>query len=840
MKNQLFLFFLVISIILTCCKSEKSMSAPAKSIENPCIITSMEGTVYLSDDEGVKKTEIVVGDKLKESDFIKTGNSSFVELQLGTSSIVRIKENSILQIAKISGDTKSTATNLFLKSGKLLANPEKQTEGSSFVVSTESTTAGVRGTSFSVIVEGIDLKKKSVAIIPFTNIGENNNYDFITDSLRDSLKASLSSKSNLKFLEYSGIDNKVDSNLSKTINDISSDLLIAGNYKINDDKIEVETEVFDSKNNKIFSQKITGIIGIEIFSIMNQIGNQINISIDDRFPDKAITKIAVNEGEIILQKNINIDEINKIKDINPNLAKKLEKSLNKTVVIKPGEKVEIKNQAVRKIESNLNVVIAEYTQRIESNKDSKNELRNISIEMEQNKTIKELTTLTSPITKVEKIKIEERNTTYSLNEFEAINKKQHEVQKKIISSEKVLETSQTSSQNEIAKANLEKENKAIETQENKNIVNETISKKNENIFDFGNIRKTEKEKQKTLSYSFEKIVSGLNINLSEAKTSIVNDDEYLYITSVDNNSIYCIDLKNGNIKWTFSDPKKTNLQNSPAVLFKDNIVLSTYKNIIVLDKTKNGKMKFAKDIISGSGFWSFPIEYKENLIIPVSKALYTFDGKNINYIDSFKDSYGQLNIASLNEKLFVVDLVYASIKEFDLETKTIIWSSDKINKNIYTTPVFAGKYLIAGDIENNLYRFDYETKKTTPDILRIGTGILSNIISVENNIYFIGKDGYFYKADILNFTSEKIARVDTKPEINKYMTKKSIFFDNKILFPSDTGKLFTYDIGTNTFQFMESPDKNDNPLIGSPLKIENTVYILDNKANVYKFTGTYN
>ena len=78
-------------------------------------------------------------------------------------------------------------------------------------------------------------------------------------------------------------------------------------------------------------------------------------------------------------------------------------------------------------------------------------------------------------------------------------------------------------------------------------------------------------------------------------------------------------------------------------------------------------------------------------------------------------------------------------------------------------------------------------------------------------------------------------RVDKNPIQDKYLTKK-LFRDKNILyFASDTGKVFTYDITTGNADLVEIDDnKNNNPLIGTPVKIKDAIYFVDVKSNIYK------
>ncbi len=120
--------------------------------------------------------------------------------------------------------------------------------------------------------------------------------------------------------------------------------------------------------------------------------------------------------------------------------------------------------------------------------------------------------------------------------------------------------------------------------------------------------------------------------------------------------------------------------------------------------------------------------------------------------------------------------------------------------------------------------------------MKINNGVLSNIISYGENIYFIAKDGVFYVVNINTFNKARmIMRVDKNPVQDKYLTKKLYRDKNIIYFASDTGKVFIYDLLTGNTDLLEIEDnKNNNPLIGTPVKIKDAIYFVDVKSNIYK------
>ncbi|MBM9499540.1 FecR domain-containing protein [Leptospira sp. 201903071] len=94
-----------------------------------------------------KKIRSTPGLILKENDKIKT-NSGSVDIQTGKGDIVRIKSFSQITLKEISKNGKPN-TNLYVQAGELLIKTNKLKSKDSFLLSTPTAVAGVRGTTFS-------------------------------------------------------------------------------------------------------------------------------------------------------------------------------------------------------------------------------------------------------------------------------------------------------------------------------------------------------------------------------------------------------------------------------------------------------------------------------------------------------------------------------------------------------------------------------------------------------------------------------------------------------------------------------------------------------------------
>lgn len=102
---------------------------------------------------------------LEQSDRIKTGSNSYVEILIDDGSLLKLEENSEMTMSELSADfgTKKIATKLFLFFGRLVSNIAKFTHTRSrFAVQTPTVIAGVRGTEF--IVETTDSTQTDVGV----------------------------------------------------------------------------------------------------------------------------------------------------------------------------------------------------------------------------------------------------------------------------------------------------------------------------------------------------------------------------------------------------------------------------------------------------------------------------------------------------------------------------------------------------------------------------------------------------------------------------------------------------------------------------------------------------
>jgi hypothetical protein len=98
-----------------------------------------------------------IGTILKESDKIKTGANSKVEIKFDDGSLLQLTSDSVAQLKEYNLASNGRNSNINLDKGSIFANVNKLKKESQFQISTKTAIAGVRGTEFFV---GIDESKK--------------------------------------------------------------------------------------------------------------------------------------------------------------------------------------------------------------------------------------------------------------------------------------------------------------------------------------------------------------------------------------------------------------------------------------------------------------------------------------------------------------------------------------------------------------------------------------------------------------------------------------------------------------------------------------------------------
>jgi hypothetical protein len=182
------------------------------------------------------------------------------------------------------------------------------------------------------------------------------------------------------------------------------------------------------------------------------------------------------------------------------------------------------------------------------------------------------------------------------------------------------------------------------------------------------------------------------------------------------------------------------------------------------------------------------------------------------------------------------DVNESKVKVYDTAEEKISWTGEKIPNPVFMSPLYDNGFIYIADNTGFLYKYSLKDNSPRPDILKIETGVIVNLLIKNDFLYFLANNGYFYSVNSSSFEGLKmIMKVENNPDINKFLTKKLLLTDDEILFCSDSGKLFIYDLNADKGTLADIADNiQKSPLISSPVMIGNVIFIIDQKSNIYK------
>ncbi|RPJ08818.1 MAG: hypothetical protein EHM28_03240, partial [Spirochaetaceae bacterium] len=170
--------FIIVMVVISCSGNverknfiaDSDLESGNISLEyNQALVAFASGDVTaLSENSWVP---VEVGDCLTESQTIRVGAKSFVELQLADRAGVRIEENSEVMIARLSLKPDEAQVRLQVETGAVLCKVSLFSGGESFKVRTRTAICGVRGTEFGVTVTSsnetaLSVRTGKVAVLP--------------------------------------------------------------------------------------------------------------------------------------------------------------------------------------------------------------------------------------------------------------------------------------------------------------------------------------------------------------------------------------------------------------------------------------------------------------------------------------------------------------------------------------------------------------------------------------------------------------------------------------------------------------------------------------------------
>jgi TolB-like protein len=125
--------------------------------------------------------------------------------------------------------------------------------------------------------------KRTIMILPFLNKNDVKKYSYLSDSIRDALKAKLLDGDNFILTNLSSIDSKIselgfnkesvmeETNAKQVALKLKADVIVFGKYIIIEDKIMVQIDALDIFTKEtIASSTLKGELGLDIFRIIDE------------------------------------------------------------------------------------------------------------------------------------------------------------------------------------------------------------------------------------------------------------------------------------------------------------------------------------------------------------------------------------------------------------------------------------------------------------------------------------------------------------------------------------------------------------------------------------------
>jgi hypothetical protein len=142
----------LIIVVLTVQKAPGLKITELAPVEKPssqqALVTFMTGEVYVYRNNEWLYMEI--GELLIKDDILKVVENSFCELQFGEEAVIRLQENTVLEMNSIFHSEDATDIELDIMLGTVLCKVDELKEDEKFQVTTATTVLGVRGTEFLV------------------------------------------------------------------------------------------------------------------------------------------------------------------------------------------------------------------------------------------------------------------------------------------------------------------------------------------------------------------------------------------------------------------------------------------------------------------------------------------------------------------------------------------------------------------------------------------------------------------------------------------------------------------------------------------------------------------
>lgn len=505
-------------------------------------------------------------------------------------------------------------------------------------------------------------------------------------------------------------------------------------------------------------------------------GTEFVVSISD---DKKI-QIAVREGKVAVKNNITLNNAKNLETLNKDISDAIQNTVNKEIIIETSEYIEIKSEDVKTVEKEVNEKV-----------DSLIKLLNTeSIEAEEindGMMMKELSISAVSNLSVQKLQINDK----LHNEMEIFD-------------------------------GFKNNDKTTEPEEESEDITEETTTESET--------ETEEEPVEKVEVTLSKVVKSFNLSLSDKSTFVTSDSYGFYITDAQNKKVLGFIPSTGT-SWVFEDPQLGSIA-SAAINYQNNLVLASDKKLFFVNRT-NGKLIKKLDSESSPTFWSTPIPLAAGYCIPTNRLIIKFANNTFTEASDL-NSQGQIYGSGHGNKVAFLSLD-KTVGLYNAETNNVEWTGSSIDNNGYMHPYVDSKYIVASDAKNGLYRFDYSSGN--PDFVKLDvpSGTVSNMIGHKGFLYYVAIDGGFYRINLSSFNkATKLGQAESGSNVNSLLVKRLSLAGDTFYFPTDSGKLFTFNNAEGAkFTTIES-NTASNKLLGKVVIVNDDKYFVDNKGNIHR------
>jgi len=162
-----------------------------------------------------------------------------------------------------------------------------------------------------------NLIKRTIAILPYFNSSNATEYEYLTDTLRDGLRAKLQAGDTFNFVSFNAIGDgikKLRYQKSDLIDEkkaislalyVKADVVITGKYTVVKDKVMITSNALDVLGEQsVIGSNVNGDAGVEVFELVEKSSNEMAAKIAKEFPsvDKKLLDQLIAKREKTIEK----------------------------------------------------------------------------------------------------------------------------------------------------------------------------------------------------------------------------------------------------------------------------------------------------------------------------------------------------------------------------------------------------------------------------------------------------------------------------------------------------------------------------------------------------------